>query len=49
MIHNVKPEYTAKYIANIMLTNEIAKISSITLIPQMSNKDIYNVDNKNLK
>jgi hypothetical protein len=43
MIHNVKPEYTAKYIANIMLTNEIAKISSITLIPQMSNKDIYNV------
>lgn len=43
MIHNVKPEYTAKYIASIMLTREIAKISSITLIPQMTNKDIYYV------
>jgi len=43
MIHNVKPEYTAKYIANIMLTSEIAKISSITLIPQMTNTNITNV------
>lgn len=43
MINCVKPEYTAKYIANTMLSKEIAKINSITLIPQISNSDIYQI------
>lgn len=43
MIHNVNTQYTAKYIANVMLTREIAKINSITLIPQMTNTDISQI------
>ncbi len=43
MITDVNIQYTAKYIANVMLTKEIAKIHSITLIPQMTNTNISNL------
>ncbi len=33
MIHNIKFEYTAEYIASVLLSREIAYVSSITLIP----------------
>ena len=43
MIHNIKSEYTAEYIANVLLSREIAYVSSITLIPEIKNDDIFNI------
>jgi len=43
MITDVNVKYTAKYIADVMLTREIAKVNSITLIPQMTNTYISNI------
>ena len=43
MIHQVKTHYTAEHIAFTLLTKEICHISSITLIPQIDNGEIYNI------
>lgn len=43
MICDIKPQYTAQYIANVLLRKKIAKVSSITLIPQIINEEITNI------
>ena len=43
MITEVKAHYTAEHIAFILLTKEICRVSSITLIPQIYNEEIYNI------
>jgi hypothetical protein len=43
MISEVKTHYTAEHIAFILLTKEICHVSSITLIPQIYNEEIYNI------
>jgi hypothetical protein len=43
MISNIKPEYTAMYIANVLNTREIAQVTSITLIPEIKNGEIFNI------
>jgi hypothetical protein len=43
MITNVNTQYTAEYIANALLKKTIAKVSSITLIPQITNGEISNI------
>jgi len=43
MICDVKPQYTSEYIANILLRKKIAKVSSITLMPQITNGEISNI------
>jgi hypothetical protein len=43
MISEVKTHYTAEHIAFTLLTKEICHVSSITLIPQIYNGDIYNI------
>jgi hypothetical protein len=43
MICDIKPQYTAQYIANVLETREIASVSSITLIPEIKNDEICNI------
>jgi hypothetical protein len=43
MICDVNTQYTAEYIANVLLTKKIAKVSSITLIPHITNGEISNI------
>ena len=43
MICDINPEYTAEYIANILETREIARVKSVTLIPDIKNDDICNI------
>jgi len=43
MISNIKPDYNAMYIANILKTREIAQVTSITLIPEIKNGEIVNI------
>lgn len=43
MISNIKPEYTPMYIANILKAREIAQVTSITLIPEIKNGEIFNI------
>jgi hypothetical protein len=44
MICNIKPEYSADYIANVLLSREIAYVTSVTLIPEIKNNDaIFNI------
>lgn len=43
MITDLKPQFTADYIANVLWKREIAKVSSITLIPQINNDIISNI------
>ena len=43
MIKNIESQYNAEYIANYFWTNEIAKVSSITLIPYILNEKILQI------
>lgn len=43
MITCVESQYTQPYIANVFWRQDIAKVSSITLIPYIKNSEIYNV------
>jgi hypothetical protein len=43
MISDIKPQYTAEYIAKVLETREIAKVSSITLIPEIKNNEVCNI------
>lgn len=43
MITKINTLYTAEHIAYILLTREIAYVSSITLIPQIYNGEIFNI------
>jgi hypothetical protein len=43
MISQVKTHYTAQHIAFTLLNKEIFYVSSITLIPQIYNGEIYNI------
>jgi len=43
MISNIEPQFTADYIANVLLRKKIAKVNSITLIPQIINGIITNI------
>lgn len=43
MIHDIDTRFTAEYIANVLWKREIAKVSSITLIPQIKNEVISNI------
>lgn len=43
MILEVESQYTQPYIANVFLEQEIAKVSSITLIPYIKNSKVYNI------
>jgi hypothetical protein len=43
MIQNIDLAYTAEYIANVFWRKDIAKVSSITLIPQILNDTISNI------
>jgi hypothetical protein len=43
MIHQVKTHYTAQHIAFTLLTKEICHLSSITLIPQIADGEIFNI------
>lgn len=40
MISDIKSQFTSEYIANVLWKREIAKVSSITLIPQIKNGEI---------
>ena len=40
MISDIKSQFTSEYIANVLWKREIAKVSSITLIPQIKNEEI---------
>ena len=43
MITCVESQYTQPYIANVFWRQDIAKVSSITLIPYIKNSEIYSV------
>jgi hypothetical protein len=43
MILDIKPQFTAEYIANLLWKREIAKVSSITFIPQIKNGEISHI------
>lgn len=43
MILDIKPQFTAEYIANLLWKREIAKVSSITFIPQIQNGEISHI------
>jgi RNA recognition motif-containing protein len=43
MIRNINLQYTAEYIAYVLLSREIAQVSSITLIPEIENEMIFNI------
>lgn len=43
MILDIKPQFTSEYIANLLWKREIAKVSSITLIPQIQNGEISHI------
>jgi hypothetical protein len=43
MIPCVESQYTQEYIANVFWRQDIAKVSSITLIPYIKNSEIYSV------
>lgn len=43
MITNMNSRFTAEYIANVLWKQEIAKVSSITLIPEIKNEEITNI------
>jgi len=43
MITYIKPQFTAEYIANLLWKREIAKVSSITFIPQIKNGEISHI------
>ena len=43
MIQAIHTEYTAEYIAKILWKQEIAKVNSITLIPQIKNNEFVNI------
>jgi hypothetical protein len=43
MICNIKPKYSSMYISDVLEKKEIAKVSSITLIPEIKNGEIFNI------
>ena len=43
MIQEVESQYTQTYIANVFWRQDIAKVSSITLIPYIKNSEIYSI------
>ena len=43
MITDIKPQFTAEYIANLLWKREIAKVSSITFIPQIQHGVISHI------
>lgn len=43
MIPCVESQYTQEYIANVLWSQHIAKVSSITLIPYIKNSEIYSI------
>lgn len=43
MIKGVESQYTQKYIANVFRSQNIAKVSKITLIPYTINSEIYSI------
>lgn len=43
MILNIKPQFTADYIANLLWKRGIAKVSSITFIPEIKNGEISHI------
>jgi hypothetical protein len=43
MISDIMYRFTAQYIANVLWKREIAKVSSITLIPQIKNGEISHI------
>lgn len=42
MINYIESQYTAEYIANVFWYQNIAQVSSITLIPNLKNTEIFN-------
>ena len=43
MIRSIDTRFTAEYIANVFWIKEIAKVDSVTLIPQISNNHVTNI------